>query len=79
MVDVGAAAQLDRVVTDLDHPDDVPVLLAEQGDGAQAAGELGGGLVGAGGLVLGDAPVGQVLDLLEGIRRHGFEMREVEP
>ena len=59
---VGAAAQLDRVRAGLEHPHDVAVLVAEEGDGAELAGLVLGGLVVAHRVVGEDLAVGEVLD-----------------
>ena len=67
--DVGAAAQLDRVPTRLEHADDVAVLVAEEGDGAEVGGLGLGGLVVAHRVVGEDLGVGEVLDLLDLRRR----------
>ena len=66
---VGAAAQLDRVPAGLEHADDVAVLVAEEGDGAEVGGLGLGGLVVAHGVVGEDLGVGEVLDLLDLRRR----------
>ena len=75
--DVRAAAELAAVAADVHHPDDFPVLLAEEGEG------IGRLLVelDLGGLDLGvveDLAVDEALDLAELVRPHLFEMGEIE-
>ncbi len=76
---VGAAAQLGRVRTGLEHPHDVAVLVAEEGDGAELLGELLRGLVVAHRIVGEDLGVGEVLDADELVGRDGLVVAEVEP
>ena len=75
---VGAAAQLGRVRAGLEHPDDVAVLVAEEGDGPELLGEVLGRLVVADRLVGQDLVVGQVLDLDQLVGRHRLVVAEVE-
>ena len=65
---MGAAAQLGRVGSGLEHPHDVAVLVAEEGDGPELLGEVLGGLVVAHREVAQDVVVGQVLDLGDLVR-----------
>src|SRR5207249_9180230 len=72
------ATQLARVLADLHHPNDVAVLLLEQADGALALRILQGRLVGADGIVLSQAPVGDELGLLEDLAGDRLVVAEVE-
>ena len=75
---VGAAAQLGRVRAGLEHPDDVAVLVAEEGDGAERLGLGLRRLVVAHRRVGEDLGVGEVLDLADLLGREGVGRAEVE-
>ena len=79
VVHMGAAAEFHRHVPDADHPHNVPVLLAEQGHGAQLAGLLDGHFPHHRLQPLHDPQVDQSLHLPELVARQGGEMGEVEP
>ena len=76
---MGAAAQLDRVAPRLEDPHDLAVLVAEEGDGAQLAGLVHGGLEVAHRGVVEDLAVGQVLDGSDLLGADRLEVAEVEP
>src|SRR6266545_4612311 len=78
VADVGAAAQLAREVADVDHPNSLAVLLAEQADGPR---RLRLGQAGVPDLhvrVGQELAVDRGLDLGEPLGRHGREVGEVE-
>ena len=76
---VRAAAQLARVVADLDDPDDVAVPLAEEPDGAEGLGLVHRRLEDLHGFVGADPAVRLELHFLEQTRSDRRRMREVEP
>ena len=78
-VHVCAAAQLDRVITGLDHTHDVAVLLAEKSHGARTFGFLAGRLVDSDGLVAQDLGVDEILRAPDLLLGHRPEVAEVEP
>jgi len=76
---VGAPTQLAAEVVDLDDPDEVLVLLAEEGHSTQVARMVKTRRESAHGVVLYDPPVDQLLDLGEPFRTQRLMVGEVEP
>src|SRR6266545_5190467 len=78
VADVGAAAQLAREVADVDHPNSLAVLLAEQADGPRRLRLGQGGVPDLHVRVGQELAVDRGLDLGEPLGRHGREVGEVE-
>jgi hypothetical protein len=78
--DVSAAAELgaDGRLADTHHPDDIPVLLIEKGDGAAGNGLLIVGLLVPDPKVAAYAIIDDTLDGPDFLRGHGGEVREIK-